>query len=1512
MSSADKLALQRFYRPYLSESEDDLDSSGSESESDKSSASSMTSSDDESVKKLALKPPQPGSISGYPVSMISGDKPPTATPSNSNPVTFKQTTTAFTSSKNSTTIMINSSDRDMNVYPQPTKFTIRLPRVYRNVVSLSVTQIKMLSSFYYFTASKNNTYIRVQEYGRTVKNDKGVDVSNNKDVFIRNGTYDGGSLVTELNNQLNTAPIYSTISRNDFVSKFITTGDYSPLFNDPGTTTYNGITGIFENLKDKNALISRYFKLGSNLGIQYYSTNECLVAYYYPMLRDMTVGNVPVVTPVPANPLIGACSQFIYSGEVTYAKLNYFENDTDSQTYLEGGNSYDRIVYSFQGLSDPYIIKVILDPTNQIILEKYKTNNTWNSFLVNNYTCSYDSTIGRLTIYSSQLNASLVTTLNNQYQTILVKELVKAGIDPGAAAGIQTTGENYNGVLIDMYNYIQSSFTNIFGVNYGAFAPIFYNDLANSLRLYDASGRYGWNLTYSGTSQVVSNNVVYPDASGSWSNLVFDPAKMTMINGDIHYVNPVGPGYVRYTYTKNALADASGGIILTGANEENLGYQDISFNLLPTTYTRIKFNSNCRQTMHIETLPPRIADVGAYNPNLPAGQQLVEKYYFDPVNTPLLYKDAVSYKSLLDPYSSDFTLFDVSQNMLDGPTYMRTSTPTGQIYLRYIREQIPVNSPTLVPPPGYIGLYTFRPHVFFQIHHSQYPVPNTDTKFTSDIYIERENSLPFGADLDFYWYRDRAAYMTDVSNALVQKYWFNPKNYMLHQTISRDISSAVITTDFISNETSYGMLIANGSLFPQQTLRIFVLRHDPYGVYTFPAVNDYRRLPVNLEYFATKRNPTTLFPKPFPTLFNSSGFRNSYDLSGVSNDLLNHIILANDFTHYDPYDFTINTTSTQTPLRFAYQFVDEAIGPPGGISEWSQYFFSGSDNAIVDSSGGLVYYDASVAAAEIADELLPFTGISNEYIFANWFRAGATANLYNPAILPSTVPEQTIAPLPINSSPFTVFSPIRYNSNFDNSSLYKFSPFSVCQNKTAIGTDISFNDLSGTVTVQQLYLGQDLFGGGYNITGIIGLPFVPPMGRYITPTKVVLKYAYIQPCYDVNSNIIGRNAPLYLTTEYAYKFQSYANSSRYMNGNDLNRWDDKFYQNRQNLILGIFSVRDVFNKPTSTILISNALCTLSLQKVVQVGQYSSTTDTSVNFTKNRSPEWGTYYVYESTNVNKNMWFPYAQTLSGDSKSIATKWAVAGIGSDVSREIFMNNNTSGGADNVGAYYSDVMNNGLCFVAFRPVLTTNDNAILSGGGIGPLAKSLSNSSAWEVGTMTGLTYTANPYIPTTSSETLAQNPNIIFNNGSGYKSVCIEDVGGAGIAMGGNSTYLGSCGPFCLGVTDDNLVVIPNNRQNISPPTSSFFNVRVNIRMTDTKYNPVVDLSLFGGQSVINNTYIDTQTYYYDVTAPVDRNSDFNDISGGWGMEKAKNFERFDDDSGYNYMSYMDTIDISDNS
>ena len=50
----------------------------------------------------------------------------------------------FKESKNTTLFMINSRDRDTNVYPQPTFFTLRLPRVFRNITTLNMSQINLL------------------------------------------------------------------------------------------------------------------------------------------------------------------------------------------------------------------------------------------------------------------------------------------------------------------------------------------------------------------------------------------------------------------------------------------------------------------------------------------------------------------------------------------------------------------------------------------------------------------------------------------------------------------------------------------------------------------------------------------------------------------------------------------------------------------------------------------------------------------------------------------------------------------------------------------------------------------------------------------------------------------------------------------------------------------------------------------------------------------------------------------------------------------------------------------------------------------------------------------------------------------------------------------------------------------------------------------------------------------------------------------------------------------------
>ena len=198
-------SLQKYYKPYLSDEESSgSESSGSESDSDgsisgvstSSTASSGSSLNDiktfekttasESRQNIFLK-------TGYAsIADVSGNS---ITPSSNTinvPFTLNQPKPTFATTKTSTTVMINSVDRDTNSFPYASAFTIRLPRTYKNVVSVNITQIKLLSAFYYFSDLKSNNMLRIYENGR-----KPIDI------YIKNGTYDINALSTEIINKLN-------------------------------------------------------------------------------------------------------------------------------------------------------------------------------------------------------------------------------------------------------------------------------------------------------------------------------------------------------------------------------------------------------------------------------------------------------------------------------------------------------------------------------------------------------------------------------------------------------------------------------------------------------------------------------------------------------------------------------------------------------------------------------------------------------------------------------------------------------------------------------------------------------------------------------------------------------------------------------------------------------------------------------------------------------------------------------------------------------------------------------------------------------------------------------------------------------------------------------------------------------------------------------------------------------------------------------------------------------------
>ena len=254
-------------------------------------------------------------------------------------------------SRNTFLFTINSRDRDTRLYPQPTFFTIRLPRVLKNIKQINIQQISLLNSFFNFSTEKGNTFMYVYETGRTIIQN-GSNVPNDVRISIRNGTYTAADLVIELNNALNATPIFSGITFSDFAATFRNTGNYALLFNTPGERVYNSLTQSYDFKQTIGNIVARYFQTVQTVGTVSYSDTQVLVAYYYPVIKEMIIAQPD---PVP----------FSVAGQTVPAGF---------------ANWYDYLVFGFQGLDDPYVTRMVLVPENIAIFNEFRYKNTFNTF----------------------------------------------------------------------------------------------------------------------------------------------------------------------------------------------------------------------------------------------------------------------------------------------------------------------------------------------------------------------------------------------------------------------------------------------------------------------------------------------------------------------------------------------------------------------------------------------------------------------------------------------------------------------------------------------------------------------------------------------------------------------------------------------------------------------------------------------------------------------------------------------------------------------------------------------------------------------------------------------------------------------------------------------------------------------------------------------------------------------------------------------------------------------------
>jgi hypothetical protein len=1385
------------YVPYVSDSETSESSSDDES----------TDSNDiyYTTKESLLRSPEniplisPNKVFGQIFRSTEPKPRPKDTTSNVASLSDASSKIDFKESRNTTLFMINSRDRDTNIYPQPTFFTLRLPRLFRNITTLNISQINLLNSFFNFSLANGNTYMNVYEQGRTIVGSS----TNSIKITIRDGTYSASDLVTELNSAMNATPLFASITFIVFNALFQTSGDFTPLFNTPGAVVYNSLTQSYDRNVSIQDIVARYFQVSQSAGTLTYSFNESLVAYYYPVMKEMMLDPVYGSTP-PFNTI---------------------------RTMPPSGypSWYDYIVFGFTGLNDVYITAMATDKANQAIFDVYRNQKTYNEFLVNAYTCSYNAKQGRLVISAPSLSQSITTDLNTQYNNILAT-VVGSNSQFTSVDDFQNQYNNVvnsNGFIIEFYNYMQSRFSSNFAINFGTYSPSFYGLSTNRIALYNPTDRYGWSYTLTpAVSESTADTAVTtaPQVDNYWSNI-----KLNKLLGDPNIS----------TFVSTLVVPSFNGTELTfsNASESVYGYTDISFAILPTSYIRNEFTSRCRQTISLMTIPRYI------NERSPDTEEV---YNLGSTTTSLLFAKttdltkAPAYNILTDISGNpQFNMYTLSQSMLYSADYMRAEDQ----WLNFTKVQILSGSRiqqkntlkyNTSPPVNDIRLTNYRPYLFLQLNADKYYYED-NAHFYIRFYVETQDGSSFQAPITITWYKDRAGFMADILTPLTGGEYNseNPRHYFLTKTLSG--SSDYIDVDVNNSQETYFYIHVQNSSYAISSipLRVFGVLRDTYGDYTITTHLERLDMPfANLPPLIDQFSPNSaVFKNPTTSIFDPSITQLGYDSNNVSNNLLDYTIQAASDKFYDPNNISDYVDFFSTGLRYEFDsFTNGARRPDPSISSpapWSLYFGSNTNNVVLDTYNTNPVYLSTLQSFSIVNDY-------NDTILTNWF---------NPN---SAVKEFFFTP----TGTYTI------NANTPQDTIF----IPCINNTTPLITDMS------TTTA---FLDN---------TGIAGISFFLPPNNVVKLDSMVVKFAYTQPSTDQ----VGNNTSRQLYPDYTIgNAANYQNRTTYIQAaNPPDSWDDWFLYNRRNVKLGIFETAYVSS--VSSLSLGNALYTMTLQKVTQVNNLTNNTGTL----NTREPDWGTYYTYAYEPFINNVWSvsnPVDPYNPGWADTFITPADISPtyVSGDTSYPSFflthpsINNDTYlprsyGIAPSVG----NAVNNPYTGV---PSWTTD---VQNSYTAVPFYYD-QNSGVWRTGSFYGVSFTRTPVLP---------NANLI-----------------------GDAPFYGPPGIFAWNyafnpATGYDTFQLMNGEQPTFQPY--YWNIKINFENLYLTYDTATDLVPFGNFNGITTEYQDTMLFFYENKLA---NADLNDISTNtttwaWGQEKNSNYSLVDDQSGYNYLSYIHDITV----
>ena len=961
------MASSQYYRPYESDSDSETDSTGTSDSSDSSVTSTpnlpnFRSFAEELVAvagpnldasgEIILKQHPYHKLAGYSLS----DGFPTFTnytvradPSGNKIVTGPSNTNTSVTN----IVMLDSRDRDRNVPNQvnPTNITLRLPRTYTKVTNFQVVQIKLLSSFFYFRNDKDNTNISILESGRTITNAAGITSPDIVTSYIREGTYDINSLLTELTTELNYTPVFYDFPNGfqDFAPRFAATGDYSINFNYPGDTYYDSLLEQYIANPTMTLIISKYFQ-SQYAGLSSYSTDQLKIAYYYPVVKEYLLDTTYSVES-PLNLTLSVSAAYLLPTETVTS----------------------RCIYTFQGINDPVILEVINN--NLTLLDMYRVKHTFRYFLINKYVLTYETNSNRITFSSPILNTSLVNLLTYKYNQFFAEQLSVYGITQAQYTTLNTQNTVSLAVLNSMFYYIQKYLAIYFGIGFNSFSLDYIATPTNLLPIRDAYQGVGISSNFD--LKVLSQNTV-PTSLDVTSTLRVNPPyywnRLTNLPNTT-YPHPLnletGDPTTSSNYPYSLLLDKQDTAHhmvdpTTNYIYANLltRYADIVVPIEPTQYTVFKFRSPVRQTIQIQTMPrPTQYRYPEYN------QYALANGIYDASHV-RIFDNSYCFIQNAQNAKMDVTDTFATSNLLFIPGFSNQGTSNFGIGYE--------DSLNLWNNQG-ASIYVGNTRVFYSFYTPypsdyqtnvaaayKYPMSFTITHNSTD------NRQLILAPLRMYVYKDRSAFMADVSSNRLESAY----NYISSCSVSTNASSITLTANVYANSRYYIMVrsetttptVENFFLTPwfpngtaYSTLTSTLVGFDPNADPTTAAArNNYNYVTVadpnyiNLPIQTAIQTTPTIQSNDVALTYSTVAM--GYDVDGVSTDL----------THYIPY-VQANARSNMYPPSPVH--IDPMTGyiyqtAKGYSQVYQTYQYPQSGNAILSANGEDIYTPSTITARQ--------------------------------------------------------------------------------------------------------------------------------------------------------------------------------------------------------------------------------------------------------------------------------------------------------------------------------------------------------------------------------------------------------------------------------------------------------------------------------------------------------------------------------------------------------------------